>query len=49
MIGDALISEMIFYSGQEFETNYPYNQEHKNDARKVRANVNKIQSFPPRF
>lgn len=35
MDGNVLNSEVIFYRGQGFETNYSYSQEHKNDARKV--------------
>jgi len=35
MDGDVLNSEAIFYSGQGFETNYPYHQEHQNNVRKV--------------
>jgi hypothetical protein len=35
MDGDALNSETVFYGGQGFETNRPYNQGFKNDAQKV--------------
>lgn len=35
MDGEALNSEVVFYGGHGFEANNPYNQEHKNDARKV--------------